>query len=364
MYKKIVIKIGSSILRKNDGSLDLVKFKNIAKEVSSLMDKNRNIVLVSSGAIASGMGKLGLKSRPQAISYLQALASLGQIELMKTYQNSFSKHKIEIGQVLLSWDDFSDRKRYLNAKDTIEQLIKLKIVPVINENDALAVEEIKFGDNDKLSAMVASLISADLLLILSDIDGIYDGEGRIIKRVTNVKDVKKYCFDTDKAHCVGGMITKLEAVEVAASLGIPSVITNGKDKDGIKKGIALESGTFIEAEKKLSAKKHWIAYLSKSKGAITVDAGAEKAVVEKGKSILPMGILSVNGHFGVGDLITVKNKIGIEIAKGISGYSSLEIEKIKGHKSKEIAAVLGLKRQDEAVHRDNLVLFEVKNESR
>ncbi|MDP8216522.1 MAG: glutamate 5-kinase [Candidatus Kaelpia imicola] len=360
MYKKIVIKIGSSILRKSGGSLNLGKFKDIAKEVSSLIEKNRKVVIVSSGAIASGMGKLGLKSRPQMMSRLQALASLGQIELMKSYQDSFSKYRIEIGQVLLNWDDFSDRKRYLNAKDTIEQLIKLKVIPVINENDALAVEEIKLGDNDRLSAMVASLISADLLLILSDVDGIYDGEGKIIRRVSDIKGVKKHCFDTDKDYCVGGMITKLEAVEIAASLGIPSVITNGNDKNGIREGIGLESGTFIEAEKRLSAKKHWITYLSKAKGVITVDTGAEKAIVERGKSILPMGILSINGHFDAGDLITVKNEIGTEIARGISGYSSSEIEKIRGRKSKEIAEVLGFKRRDEVVYRDNLVLSEVK----
>ncbi len=364
MYKNIVIKIGSSILCKKDGSLDLRKFRNIAEEVAKLLDKNRKVVIVSSGAIASGMGKLSLKSKPQVIARLQALASLGQIELMKTYQDCFSKYKINVGQVLLNWDDFSDRKRYLNAKETIDQLIKLKIVPIINENDALAIEEIKLGDNDRLSAMVAALISADILLILSDIDGIYDEQGKIINKVANVKDVRKYCFDTDKSHCVGGMITKLEAVEIAASLGIPSIITNGNDKGGIEKGIKLESGTFIEAKKKLSAKKHWIAYLSKSKGAITVDAGAERAVVDRGKSILSMGILSVSGNFGVGDLILVKNKAGVEIAKGISGYSSLEIDKIKGRRSEEIAKILDFKRQDEVLHRDNLVIFEVKDESR
>ncbi len=358
MYKKIVIKIGSSILRKEDGSLNLSRFKDITREVSSLIDKKTKVVIVSSGAIASGMGKLNLTARPKVISHLQALASLGQIELMKTYQESFFKYKLNVGQVLLNWDDFSSRKRYLNAKDTIEQLIKYKVVPIINENDALAVEEIKLGDNDRLSAMVASLISADLLLILSDIDGIYDQDRVIIKKVKDVKDVRKYCFDTDKDHCVGGMITKLEAVEIAAFLGIPSIITNGNIKNGIRDAINLKRGTFIESKKRLSAKKHWIAYISKTKGAIVVDAGAEKAIVERGKSILPMGIISVSGSFDFGDLITVKNREGKVFAKGISGYSSLEIEKIKGFKSEDIIKILNTKKQDEVIHRDNLVLYE------
>jgi len=359
MYKKIVIKIGSSILRKDDGHLDLNRFRDITKEIAFLIDKKKKVVIVSSGAIASGMGKLGLKSRPQVISRLQALASLGQIELMKTYQKCFSRYRIDIGQVLLNWDDFSSRKRYLNAKDTIEQLMKLKAVPVINENDALAVEEIKLGDNDRLSAMVASLVSADLLLILSDVDGIYDGDGSIIKNVTDIKDVKKFCFNTDKNHCVGGMITKLEAVEIASSLGIPAIITNGGIKNGIREALELKRGTFIKAKKKMSAKKHWIAYISKTKGAIVVDTGAERAVVEMSKSILPMGITAVSGSFSLGDLIVVKNKKGKIIAKGIPGYSSLEIEKIKGSKSKDIASILDIKRQDEVIHRDNLVLYEV-----
>jgi glutamate 5-kinase len=358
MYKKIVIKIGSSILRKDNGSIDLNRFKSIAAEAAALMDRKIKIIVVSSGAIAFGMGRLDLKSRPQTIPRLQALASLGQIELMNTYKNCFSKHRIDVGQVLLNWDDFSNRKRYLNAKDTIEQLIDLKAVPIINENDALAVEEIKLGDNDRLSAMVASLISADLLLILSDIDGIYDENHAVIKRVNTIKDMKKYCFDTDKRHCVGGMVTKLEAVEIASSLGIPSIIANGGSKNGIREALKLKQGTFIEAKKKLSAKKHWIAYISKTKGAIVLDPGAEKAVTEGGKSVLPMGIIAVEGGFGFGDLITLKNKKGEVFAKGISAYSSFEIEKIKGFKSKDIAEILGVKRQDEVVHRDNLVLSE------
>ncbi len=355
MYKKIVIKIGSSVLRKN-GALNLIKFKEIAQDVSQLIKNGKKIILVSSGAIASGMSKLDIKTKPHTVSKLQAIASLGQIELMKFYQLYFAKFNLEIGQVLLNWDDFSDRKRYLNVRDTIAQLQSLKIIPVVNENDALAIEEIKLGDNDRLSAMVAALAGADLLLVLSDVDGIYDSKGDLIPEVDNIKKIKKYCFGTKKNFCIGGMITKLEAAEIAVSLGIPCIISNGSIKNAISKTLKNNLGTYIKAARKLSAKKHWLAYLSKPKGAIVIDSGAEEAVVQKNKSILPRGVINIKGSFDAGDLITVLNSNNSEIARGITAYASNEIAKIKGRKTSEIASVLGEKRSDEIIHRSNLVL--------
>ncbi|MDP8233256.1 MAG: glutamate 5-kinase [Candidatus Saelkia tenebricola] len=355
MYKKIVIKIGSSVLRKNS-SLNLIKFKEIAHDISQLNKSGQKIILVTSGAIASGMSRLDIKTKPRAISKLQAIASLGQIELMKLYQEYFAKFKLEIGQVLLSWDDFSSRRRYLNARDTISELLSLKIVPVINENDALTIEEIKLGDNDRLSAMVAALVEADLLLMLSDVDGIYDSNGELIKEVDDIKKIKKYCFDTSKDFCVGGMITKIEAAEIATALGIPCIISNGNIRNAVLKTLANNSGTYIKAARKLSAKKHWLAYLSKPKGGIIIDAGAKEAVIQKNKSILPRGIVGIKGSFDAGDLVTVFSKNNLELARGITSYASNEISKIKGKKTQEIMSVLGEKRADEIIHRNNLVL--------
>lgn len=355
MHKIIVIKIGASVLI--DGSkLAQAKFKEIAQDVSSLIKRGTKVAIVSSGAIALALTRLKLRSKPESISKLQALASLGQIELMKLYQASFARYGLEVAQVLLTWDDFSQRKRYLNAQKALLQLLRYGFVPIINENDAVAIEEIKLGDNDRLSAMVASLLKADLLLILSDVDGIYDREGNLIKEVEDLKEIKKYCMGTDKRFCVGGMITKLEAAEIVGSLGIPCLISNGRLKNAIAQILNKNLGSYIRPNKKLEAKKHWLVYISKPKGAILLDAGAEEAILSKKKSVLPKGVIGVKGSFDAGDLIQILNSRREEIARGISGYSSSEIEKIKGARTSEIEALLGKKRSDEIVHRNNLVV--------
>ncbi|MDD5613615.1 MAG: glutamate 5-kinase [Candidatus Omnitrophica bacterium] len=359
-YKTIVIKIGSSVLRGNS-ALNIAKFKEIAQDVAQIKRSGKRVLIVSSGAIASGMVRLGLKIRPQSISSLQALASIGQIELMKLYQKNFLRYKIEVAQVLLNWDDFSSRKRYLNAKDTINELLKLGAVPIINENDALAVEEIKLGDNDRLSAMLAALLGADLLMILSDVAGIYDYDKNIIKEVTDLKDVKKYCSGTKKHFSVGGMTTKLEAAEICTTSGIPCLIADGRVKNPLLHALNNETGTYIRAIKGLKAKKHWLAYITKkSKGAILVDEGAVAAIISRNKSLLPKGIIAVEGHFNVDDLVSIKDKNGLEIARGITSYSSFELDKIKGCNTNDVAAILGCKRRDEVVDRDNLALVGVK----
>lgn len=356
MYKLIVVKIGASILV-GEKHLNLNKFKEIAYEVSKFINRGTKVIIVSSGAIASAMSKLNIQSRPKILSELQALASLGQIELMKLYQKYFSKYNFEVGQVLLTWDDFSFRIRYLNAQKTLLKLLNLGIVPIINENDTVAVEEIKLGDNDRLSAMVASMVGADLLLMLTDVDGIYDSSGNLIKETDDIKKIKEYCLGTDKQFCIGGMITKLEAAEIATYFGIPCLISNGRIRFPISKAIERNFGSYIKPHRKLKARKHWLAYLSKPKGAIVIDSGARQAIVKKYKSILPKGILSIRGDFDAGELIKILDQDELEIARGITNYSCREIDKIKGQNSSEIKAILGYKRSDEVISRDNLVVI-------
>jgi len=355
MYKKIVVKIGASVL-KSKGRLNKSRFREIASDVYQLLKTGKKVIIVSSGAIACGMIKLGLNVRPRSITKLQALAALGQIDLMKIYQNYFQKYNVEIAQVLLTWDDFSDRRRFLNARETLNELLSLNIVPIINENDAVGVEEIKLGDNDRLSAMVASMIQAELLIMLSDVPGIYNEQGEILSEVKNVEEVKNLCLGTDKNFCVGGMLTKLEAVKIATSLGINAVISDGRIKNPIISVIKDKKGTWFPASSKLKAKKHWLAYLSQPRGILIVDSGAENALVKKGKSLLPKGVREVKGEFSAGDLVKIVNLQGDEIARGITNYNYSETRKILGVDSREIVSILGFKRTDELVNRDNLVI--------
>lgn len=355
MYKKIVVKIGASVLKSGE-TLNKSRFKAIAQDVSELLNQGRKVLLVSSGAIACGMTKLGLKARPQSMAKLQALAALGQIELMKIYQSYFQRHNIEIAQVLLTWDDFSDRRRFLNARETLSELLSSKIVPIVNENDAVGIEEIKLGDNDRLSAMVASMIQAELLIMLTDVPGIYNEKGEIISRVEDIEKIKNVCLGTDKTFCVGGMLTKLEAVKIATSMGLEVVISDGRVKRPILSVIKDKKGTWFPVQGKLQAKKHWLAYLSQPRGTLVIDEGAENALTKRRKSLLPKGVREVKGEFSVGDLVKVVNLKGEEIARGIINYNSTETKKILGIDSREIISVLGFKRSDELINRDNLVI--------
>jgi len=348
-YNRIVVKIGSSILCSEGERIDDAVFKGIAAQISNLVKNGTEVVIVSSGAIALGMHHLGLTDRPKELFYLQAAAAVGQTDLMNSYSRFF-KDSFKTAQLLLTWEDFSNHTRYLNAKNTVNTLLRLKTVPIINENDTVSTDEIKFGDNDKLSALVASLISADLLIILSDIDGLWDAEKKVIRVVDKIDHaIKQLACPTDKKRCVGGMITKIEAAKIAVNSGIPCLIVNGK-KTAVIEDSVREPGThgtlFVSKEGYLNEKDRWIAYGTKPKGYIFVDDGARKAILAK-KSLLSVGVRCCKGTFENGDIVSLCDSFKNEFARGKAGISSKQLEKVCGqHSDKEV------------VHCDNIVFTE------
>lgn len=348
-YKRIVIKIGSSLFYSQQNTLDCGLLNEITSHVAALMAQGSEIVLVSSGAIAIGMSVLKMQSRPKELCFLQASAAIGQHELMDNYRKFFKHKQVNCGQVLLTWEDFDDRTRYLNAKNTLLTLLKLNTVPVINENDTVSTSEIKFGDNDKLSALVSIMINADLLVILSDVDGLLDREKRVVRIVDKITpSLKELACPTDKKGCVGGMVTKLEAARIAIDSGIPCIIANGRRKDVIKLCVenSPDAGTlFVPKKNSLAAKKRWIAFGTKAKGTVVVDDGAKKALLNN-KSLLSVGVISSDGEFAAGDIVNVSDKCGLTIARGLSGLSSRELEKVKGSRHDK-----------EVIHKDNIVIL-------
>ena len=364
--KRFVVKIGSNILSDGGGGLDTKRISAIARDISELQNNGYDIAVVSSGAVAAGMRKLDLKERPRDIKLKQAAAAVGQSSLMWAYERSFAEHGKKVAQVLLTRDDFSDRKRYINSKNTLLTLLSYKIVPVINENDTVATDEIRFGDNDYLASLVAGLIEAERLVILSDVDGLYSEDPRrnpkakIIGYVEDITpEVERRAGGAGSMVGTGGMYSKILAAKRAVAHGITVHIISGR-REGLIKAIfeGKHHGTvFRPKEEKLSSRKGWIAYGSRSKGNLTLDDGAVSALVEGGRSLLPSGILSVEGDFDTGDAVYCLDSRGARIAKGLTNYSSEEILKIKGKKTSEIEKVLGYKYSDEAIHRDNLVLI-------
>ena len=312
-----------------------------------------------------GKRELGVDKRLNAIPSKQALASVGQTHLMNLYYRIFQRYNLVIGQVLLSGLDLSNRSSYLNARNTLLTLLKLKIIPIVNENDTVAVEEIKFGDNDTLSSLVAGLVDADLLIIFSDIKGLYtadpkkDTGAKLIKEVRCItKEIEKAAQETLAEGRVGGMRTKVKAAKIATRFGIP-VIIGGESQDFLEDIFSgKEVGTlFLPQENRLISRKRWIAYGHLLEGKIVVDEGAKKALIEKGKSLLPAGIVKIKGKFEAGDSVSLLDRDGKEFARGIVHYSSKELERIKGIKSSLIEEILGYKYSDEVIHRDNLVIL-------
>lgn len=348
-YKRVVIKIGSSIIYSGKGSLDEALVNSIVAQIKELSGNNVEVILVSSGAIALGMAALKLESRPKELAYLQAAAAIGQNELMNVYRNFFKKEGLNCGQVLLTWEDFNERGRYLNAKNTLLTLLKLGVIPVINENDTVSTDEIKFGDNDRLSALVASLVSADLLVILSDVDGLWDKDKKVIKIVDKITaEIKALACPSQRKTCVGGMITKLDAAKIAIDSGIPCVIALGS-RQGIiveaVKNTAAAGTLFVPKDVCLAAKDRWIAFGTKAKGKIVVDDGAKRALLNK-KSLLSVGVAGVEGNFDSGDIVSIVDSKDNEIARGKVGISAKELDKIKGNRSEK-----------EVVHCDNIVIL-------
>lgn len=365
--KKMVIKIGSSSLTSKAGGLDKVSMRRFVNEVSSLIKRGMEVIIVTSGAIAAGLENLNIKKKPEDITLFQAAASIGQVELMRLYSNLFLTSGLKIGQILLTHEDTTRRKQYLNIKNTIKKLISLNIVPVINENDSVAVDEIKFGDNDELAALVAILAESDILIILTDIDGMYDKNPRIYSDAKLISYIDKINEDIEKAaggigstYGIGGMESKIKAAKICSFSGIKTIIANSKRKNILNKIIAGEDvGTFFAPQtvKKVKSIKKWIAFGMKTKGGIVIDRGAEEAVLNKGKSILAVGVVKVDGKFNKGDTLKVFSLDSKLIAKGISNFSSEDIEKIKGKNRDKILSEFDTSMCSEVIHRDCLVVF-------
>ncbi len=363
--KRIVVKVGSGVLTEDNG-LNLKALRSISRQICQLADRGIEIILVSSGAMASGIKKIGLSKRPDEIPKRQAVAAVGQAGLIMEYEKSFARYNKKVAQILLTSDDLVNRKRYLNARNTLCTLLSWKVIPIINENDTVVVEEIKFGDNDNLAAMIALLMDADILINLTDIDGLYTRDPRknqdaeLISVVTTIKkDIEKYASDIPGALGTGGMLSKIIAAKKVTAAGIPMLIAGGEKHDILIKLFAgKEHGTFfIPKKEKLANRKCWIAFTLKPKGTIMIDDGAAAAILESGKSLLPSGIVRVQGEFSVGAAVEFRRKSNDKIlGTGLVNYSSSDIRKIMGLKSGKIKKYLGHKSYDEVIHRDNLAI--------
>lgn len=363
---RLVLKIGTQVLTNKGRVLSQEVFDRLAQEVTAAKKKEYEIVIVSSGAIAAGMARLGLTEKPKTMPQKQAAAAIGQSALMWHYERSFSFYGEKVAQILLTRDDLANRNRFLNARNTLFSLLNMGVIPIINENDTVVVEEIKVGDNDNLSALVTNLVNADLLIILSDIDGLYDRDprqfknARLIPLVSQITDeMEEGAAGTSSPISIGGMVTKLEAARKAAFFGVPTILANGLVPRIIERILQGEEiGTlFVPQLNKLTSRKHWIAFTLKPKGKIMVDEGAKKAICQKGKSLLPSGVISIEGKFSVGDAVVLVDLQGQEFARGLSNYGSTEINKIKGLKSSEIIDKLGYKYSDEIIHRDDMAVI-------
>lgn len=360
-----VVKIGSALLTGDGKGLDRQAMAIWVQQMVALRQSGIDLVLVSSGAVAAGMSRLGWESRPNAIHELQAAAAVGQMSLVKAWQTSFAEHNEHTAQILLTHDDLSDRKRYLNARSTLRTLLELGVVPVINENDTVATDEIRFGDNDTLAALVANLVEADLLVILTDQQGMFDADPRknpdakmIFEARADDPALDSVAGGTGGALGRGGMQTKLRAGRLAARSGAHTVIVGGRLErvlDRLKSGERL--GTLLLPEQcRDGARKQWLAGHLQMRGTLVLDDGAVKALREGHKSLLPVGVKSVEGNFRRGEMVVCTDLKGNEIARGLANYSALETHKIMGKSSDQIEAILGYVAEADLVHRDNLVL--------
>lgn len=364
--KRVVIKIGSGVLTDSDASLDMAVIGRISGDIAALRNLGIQVVVVSSGAIAAGRSELGLAEKPRTIPHKQAAAAVGQSRLMRAYEEAMAPHRLKVAQVLLTREDLESRQRFLNARATIDALLGFGIIPIINENDTVVVDEIKFGDNDNLSALVTNVAEAHLLLILTDTEGFFNADPRsnpgarlipLVKIIT--REVERAAVGSATNVGTGGMATKVAAAKKAGKNGVATIMVSGK-----REGIILaamrgeEVGTlFLPSEEGLKQRKHWIAYTLKPSGKVMVDDGARNALLDKGKSLLPSGVIQVEGRFDRGACLRVCGPDGIEFARGLSDYSSSEISRLAGCKSSEIEERLGFYYGDVVIHRDNLVMI-------
>ena len=360
--KTIVIKIGSSLLVDGNKKIRKKWLSSFAKDVQKLRSKNKNIIIVSSGAIALGCIKMGYNKKNLKLDKSQAVASIGQIELMNLFSNIFSRYRLNISQILLTLEDTEERRRSLNAKRTFENLFDLNFIPIVNENDTIATTEIKYGDNDRLASRVAQITNSDTLVLLSDVDGLFTKnpkvfkDAKIIKKVKNFNvDLKNISLKGNNEFGSGGMSTKIEAAKICQLSGCDMIIANGLYLNPIDKIIKENNCTlFISKVSKLDARKKWIISSISPKGELIIDEGAKEAL-NKGKSLLAAGIKKVSGNFNKGDHIKILDKTNKECARGLSSFSSNEIKKILGHHSREIKKILGYITKSEVVHKDDMV---------
>lgn len=362
--RRVVVKVGSNVLTEDHG-LNLKAIRSISRQICRLIDGGIEIILISSGAMASGIRKVGLDKRPDEIPKRQAIAAVGQAGLIMEYEKAFARYHKKVAQILLTGDDLNNRKRYLNARNTLCMLLSWQVVPIINENDTVMIEEIQFGDNDNLAAMITLLMDADILVNLTDIDGLYTKDPRtssdadFIPMVSTIgEDIKKIASDIPGALGTGGMLSKINAAKKVTAAGIPMVIANGGRPDVLKKLFSgKDVGTFFTPKKKkLKSRKCWIAFTLKPKGVIRIDDGAAEAILNRGKSLLPSGIVGVEGEFGVGAPVEFRNTDDETLGTGLVNYSSTDILKIMGLKSSQIKNRLGHKPYDDVIHRDNLAV--------
>ena len=362
--KRLIVKIGSALLvDEESGGIRRKWLDALGDDVAALRERGTEVILVSSGAIAVGRRHLGLETGTLRLEEKQAAAATGQIRLAHAYQETLARHHITVAQILLTLDDTEERRRHLNARSTLNTLLRMGAVPVINENDTVATAEIRFGDNDRLAARVAAMISADTLVLLSDIDGLYTADPRKDKGATHIAEITEMTADIEAmageaptGYSSGGMVTKLAAARIAMSAGCRMAIADGRRMNPLQ--AILDGGTcswFLPASEPKTARKRWIAGALKPSGTLVVDAGA-LAALKSGRSLLPAGIIKVEGRFERGDAVIVTDASGTEVARGLVAYSARDARHIMGHKSREIADLLGYRGRDEMIHRDDLVL--------
>jgi len=361
--KRIVVKVGTSTLTHANGQMNLERMERLVRELADLHNRDIEVILVSSGAIGTGANRMGMKKIPKTLPEKQALAAIGQGRLLHMYEKLFADYGKTVAQVLLTREDLDERIRYLNATNTLLAILNMQVIPIINENDTVVVEEIKIGDNDTLSTMVAGIVNADLLIILSDVNGLYDSDprsnddARLQNEVYEVTaDMEANAVSRGTTFASGGMLTKLRSASLCMEAGIPMVIANSAEVNVIRRIFAGEElGTvFVPREGKMQARKKWLAFGTVPHGQIVVDNGAANALLNRGKSLLASGVVSVDGDFDRGTVIVVMNAEGQEIARGLANYSAAEVRQIAGHKSADIEKILGAKDYDEVIHRDNL----------
>jgi len=364
--KVIVVKVGSSLVTNNGNGLDQVAIAEWAAQIAALVQQGKQVILVSSGAVAEGMQRLGWKKRPVAVNELQAAAAVGQMGLVQMYERCFSQHQLHTAQVLLTHDDLADRKRYLNARTTLRTLLDLKVIPIINENDTVVTDEIKFGDNDTLGSLVANLIEADTLVILTDQQGLYSADPRKDPNAQFVQHatagdlaLEQMAGGAGSSVGTGGMLTKILAAKRAARSGAHTVIASGREHNVLVRLSAGEVvGTHLEAtQMKIAARKQWLADHLRTTGKLVLDAGAVRVLVTEGKSLLPIGVTAVEGYFERGDVVACVDADGHEIARGLVNYSASETARVMRKPSQQIESILGYVDESELIHRDNLVLL-------